>query len=111
MVTLVQARAFALALPDATLQDHHGIDSYRVRGKVFATVPDEEHVRVMLAEDEIRAAVAEYPDSCAPFYWGSRLACVVVVLEFVEEGLLRELLFASWARKAPKALVQGFSED
>jgi hypothetical protein len=30
-------------------------------------VPDDEHIRVMLAEDEIRAVAAEYPDVCAPY--------------------------------------------
>jgi hypothetical protein len=54
--------------------------SFRVRGKILATVPDDGHIRVMLAEDEIRAVVAEYPDLCAPSYWGKRLACVVVSL-------------------------------
>ena len=40
MTTLRRARQLALALPEATEQDHHGMASFRVRGKIFATVPD-----------------------------------------------------------------------
>ena len=55
------AHAFALSLPEAAQQDHHGIPSFRVRGKIFATVPDDDHLRVMVDEGEIRAAAAENP--------------------------------------------------
>ncbi len=105
MVTLDQARAMALALPEVTVEDHHGMDSFRVRGKIFATVPDESHLRVMLAEDDTVAAVAEDPSVCAPFYWGARLACVVVTLAEAEAALVRELLTDAWRRKAPKKLA------
>jgi hypothetical protein len=33
-----EARAMALALPGATEQDHHGRPSFRVQGKIFATL-------------------------------------------------------------------------
>jgi hypothetical protein len=103
---LAQARAIALALPETTEQDHHGMPSFRVRGKILATVPDDEHIRVMLAEDEIRAVVAEYPDSCAPFYWGKKLACVVVSLASATQSVLEELLTEAWLSKAPKTLTE-----
>ena len=59
MTTLAQARKIALALPEATEEAHHELTSFRVRGKIFATVPDDTHLRVMVDEMEIRAAVAE----------------------------------------------------
>jgi len=50
MVTAAAARRMALALPEATEQDHHGMNSFRVQGKIFATVADRERVhRTMLA--------------------------------------------------------------
>ncbi|MDQ1368923.1 MAG: hypothetical protein QOF20_1276, partial [Acidimicrobiaceae bacterium] len=52
MTTLDEARAVALALPEVATQDHHGIDSFRVRGKIFASVPDDDHIRVMVDEDD-----------------------------------------------------------
>lgn len=105
MTTLDQATAIATALPEVIVADHHGLDSFRIRGKIFATVPDDEHVRVMVDEAGINAAVAEYPDACAPFYWGARLACVVVTLAAADTSLVQELMTEAWRRKAPKKLA------
>jgi hypothetical protein len=102
------ACAYALTLPEATQQDHHGIASFRVRGRIFATVPDDEHLRVMVDEGEIRAAVAEDPAAFAEFWWGSRLACLVVDLRVAPGDQVRELLTEAWLRKAPKRLVREF---
>ncbi|HEY7934416.1 MAG TPA: MmcQ/YjbR family DNA-binding protein [Solirubrobacteraceae bacterium] len=96
----------ALELPDAVELDHHGIPSLRVNGKIFATVPDERHIRVMLDEGGVLAAVAENPTICQKFWWGSRLACVVVDLNRAETELLRELLADAWRRKAPRQLLR-----
>ena len=40
-MTLAAARRLALSFPEATEQDHHGMPSFRVDGKIFTTVPDE----------------------------------------------------------------------
>jgi hypothetical protein len=102
------AHAFALSLPEAVEQDHHGLASFRVRGKIFATVPDEDHLRVMADEGEIRAAVAEDPAAFAELWWGSRLSCVVVDLRVAPGDQVRELLTDAWRRKAPRTLVRAF---
>ncbi len=80
--------------------------AYRVRNKIFATVPDPGHLRVMVAEPEVTAAVAEDPAACAPLYWGTRLAGVVVELKAVRTELVYELLTEAWVRKAPPALAR-----
>jgi hypothetical protein len=108
MIAVSDVRTLALSLPEACEQDHHGIPSFRVLGKVFATVPDGEHVRVMADEGEIRAAVAENPEACEELWWGSRLACVVVDLRVVPRELLVELLVEAWLRKAPRRLTHDF---
>jgi len=105
VTTLARARTIALGLPEATEQDHHDMTSFRVRGKIFATVPDDTHLRVMVDETEIRAAVAQNPNACQEFYWGKRLACVVVHLPRATAALVEELLTEAWARKAPKKLL------
>jgi hypothetical protein len=104
-------RELALALPEATEQDHHGMASFRVHGKIFATLPDDDHVRVMAGAAEIRAAVTEYPAACAEFYWGRRLSCVVVTLATAPRELLHELLAEAWLRKAPKSLARRLFPD
>lgn len=104
------AVAFALTLPEAVEQDHHGLPSYRVRGRIFATAPDGEHLRVMVDESEIRASAAEDPDAFAEFWWGSRLACLVVDLRVAPPDQVRELLTEAWRRKAPRTLVRAFDD-
>jgi hypothetical protein len=99
-------RAIALALPEVTESDHHGMASFRVRGKIFATVPDDEHVRIMLDENGIRSAVAEEPPICDEFYWGNKLSCVVVAVKPATTSLLRELLTDAWLLKAPVSLTR-----
>lgn len=101
-----QAREMALSLPEAVEQDHHGMPSFRVRGRIFATVPDGDHVRIMVDEGDIRAAVAESPDACEEFWWGSRLACVVVDLRVAKREIVMELFIDVWRRKAPRRLVR-----
>jgi len=105
-VTVERVRRMALALPQVTEQDHHGMASFRVRGKIFATVPDDEHVRVMVEEGEIRAAVSQNPVVFHEFYRGKRLACLVVDLTGTSPHQLRELLTEAWLRKAPVSLAQ-----
>jgi hypothetical protein len=39
-----RAGALALALPETVEQDHHGRPSFRVTGKIFATLWDEQHM-------------------------------------------------------------------
>ena len=51
MLSVDDARRLALALPEATEQDHHGRPSFRVAGRIFSTLWDEAHLNVMLDED------------------------------------------------------------
>lgn len=104
------AHAFALSLPEAVEQDHHGIASFRVRGRIFATVPDDDHLRIMVDEGEIRASVADDPEAFAEFWWGKRLSCVVVDLRRAPDDQVRELLTEAWRRRAPKRLVRAFED-
>jgi len=110
-VTSDDARRLALSLPEAAEEPHHDLPSFRVRGRILATLPDDGHLRVMAGEPEILAAVAEDPEACAPFFWGKRLACVVVDLAKVHPGLLEELLIEAWLRKAPKSLAASSGLD
>ena len=43
-----QLRIFALSLPDATEEPHFNYSSFRVRGKIFATVPPDESDKVLV---------------------------------------------------------------
>lgn len=105
MVSAARVREIALSMPETTEQDHHGFPSYRVRGKIFATLPDARHAHVMVDEGGIHAAVSEQPRACTEKWWGKRLAAVRVDLGTVDERLLIELLTDAWRRKAPRTLL------
>jgi hypothetical protein len=97
------ARRLALALPEAVEQDHHGRPSFRVAGKIFATLWDEQTMNVMLDEPGIHTAVSDYSDWCSERYWGKRLAAVAVDLSRAPERELCELLTDAWEGKAGRA--------
>jgi hypothetical protein len=99
-VTLDEVRSLALSLPEAVEQDHHGRPSFRVGGKIFATLWSEQRLNVMLDEGGILTAVERAPDACEQVFWGKRLAAVGVRLPAVERGLLAELLEDAWEEKS-----------
>jgi hypothetical protein len=101
-----QARKLALALPDVVEQDHHGRASFRVAGKIFATLWDENHMNLMTDEPGIRTAVQRMPDVCAEFWWGKRLRAVQVDLGRVEAEDLAELLADAWEQKTPRRPIE-----
>jgi hypothetical protein len=103
---MAEVRSWALSLPESTEQPHHDMSSFRVRGKIFATLPHEECVRIMVDEPEILAATASHPDACHPVYWGKRLSCVAVRIAAAPADLIRELLTEAWLRKAPASLAK-----
>jgi hypothetical protein len=104
VVTVSRARELALSLTDAVELDHHGRPSFRIAGKIFATLWDEDHMNVMVDEDGIHTAVQARPEVCAEVWWGKRLAAVRVELTRADEALLSELLADAWERKAPARL-------
>ena len=108
-ITSRQAAALALALPEAIEADHHGRPSFRVHKRIFATLPDETHMNVMLDEPGIRTAVQAHPAACAERWWGKRLAAVQVALERADPALLSELLADAWEGKAPAGVARALS--
>jgi len=90
VLTPDEVRAAALRLDGAVEMPHHGFPSFRA-GRIFATLPDPEHLHVMLHEGDIRAAAAEWP-WCSEKWWGGKLAAVRVTLADADPGVVDELL-------------------
>jgi hypothetical protein len=108
VVSPEQARQLALALPEAIEQDHHGRPSFRIGGKIFATLWDESHMNVMLDEGGILTAVQAEPGTCQEVWWGRRLAAVRVDLRSADEELLAGLLEDAWEGKAGARVQRPF---
>jgi hypothetical protein len=108
-VSAATVRRLALSLPEAREAPHRDMTSYRVAGKIFATVPAEGgRVHVFLPEDEAVSYVAEYPGAVEDLVWGARRRGCRIVLARATTSLVRELLTASWRGRASKKLLAGF---
>ena len=52
-----------MSLEAVTEEPHHNYSSFRVRGKIFVTIPpDEEFIHVFLGENDRERVLAMYPD-------------------------------------------------
>lgn len=106
-VTPAKFRELALALPEATEQPHFELSSFRVRGKIYATVPPgSPTVRIFVDEHTTHAMVASDPGTYAELRWGKTLSGLAVTLRRATVGDVRELLEEAWRRKAPASLLR-----
>jgi hypothetical protein len=102
-------RTLSLALPGVTEEPHFDMISFRVRGKIFATVPpDEQHLHVFVDEEDTKACVQENPAAFEQLMWGSNARGVRVNLAAAAKDRVGELLEESWRRKAPARLIAEF---
>jgi hypothetical protein len=100
-VTPDDVRSVALSFQGAIERDHHGFPSFRTERRIFATLPDVDHLHVMLTEEEIRGAVAEWPSWGSEKWWGRKLAALRVSLPDCEADVVRELLEDAWRAALP----------
>ncbi len=99
-------RAIALSLPEVTEEPHHQFSSFRVRGKIFVTVPPEqEYIHLFVPEAQRELALAVYSDFVEKLLWGSKVAGLRVLLAAAEPSAVETLIHQAWVHKAPKALV------
>jgi hypothetical protein len=98
------ARRLALALPAVDEQDHHGRPSFRVAGRIVATLWTDHAMNIMAGAERIRAAADDRPDVCRAVLWGKRLAAVQVDLAVADPALVEDLLDHAWRAKAPARL-------
>jgi len=96
-------RRFALSLPDATEEPHFHFSSFRIKGKIFATMPpSHELLHVFVPDEDREAAVAAHPVNCEALHWGKRVVGVRIDLTSADESLVEDLLRAAYDSKSPK---------
>ena len=112
MSDLAEARRLALSLPEVTEQPHFDMTSFRVRGKIFVTVPpDGTRLHVFVDPLEVEGYVAQDPAAFEPLHWGKRLSGLRVILAATPQASLAELIEEAWRRKAPRSLVAVFDQQ
>ena len=108
-VSAATVRRLALELPESTEAPHHDMTSFRVAGKIFASLsPGAGRLHVFLPPDEVAGYRAEFPAAVEELWWGTRLRGCRVVLRHADRALVRELLNESWRRKAPKKVLVAY---
>lgn len=98
-------RRYALSLPETTEAPHFQSSSFRIRGKIIATVPpDGGYLHVFVSDEERELALATEPAFLEKLYWGARVAGLRVVLAKAKPGVVQRLLRQAWTHKAPNSL-------
>ena len=98
-------RRYALSLPEVTEEPHFKLSSFRVRGRIFATLPaDESNINIFVGEADRDRALALDPDACEKLWWGASVMGLKVDCARADTALVKELLRLSWLRKALRQL-------
>jgi hypothetical protein len=104
---LAAVRRLALALTEATEDPHFHLSSFRVKGKIFATVaPDGSYMNVFVDDEQRELMVTVDPQAYESLTWG-KMAYLHVHLAVAKAKDVKTLLRAAWERKAPKKLLAG----
>ncbi len=102
-----EVRRLALSLPGSTEEPHFDMTSFRVGGRIFATIsPDGARLHVFLDELQSRAVAASDPAAYQELHWGRQLRGVGVSLAAAQAAAVYELLEDAWRRRAPRRLVE-----
>jgi hypothetical protein len=110
MATIADVRRIALSLPETTEGSLYGTPGFRVKGKAFARLRDEDEVLVAWCADEgeKEALIATQPEVffTLPHYDGH--PSVLVRLAAIDADELREVLIDAWRTRAPRRLLAVF---
>lgn len=95
------ARKAALALTGAEESPHFKAASFRVNGRIFATLmPDGATLNVFLPEEAREQALVLHPEALAKLHWGQKAVGVSVRLADAKVAMVKNLLKQAWALKS-----------
>jgi hypothetical protein len=100
---LDEVRRMAMTLLGTTESPHHQCTSFRVRGRIFATAPqDGGRLHVFVDEADRDRMVRLDPDAYEKLGWGRKVVGLRVDLARAEPEDVRALLRTAWQRKLGK---------
>ncbi|HEX2810210.1 MAG TPA: MmcQ/YjbR family DNA-binding protein [Kineosporiaceae bacterium] len=105
--SLGDLRELVSHLPEVTESSHHEVTDFRVRGRIFATMPSIGVLALRLAPEQQAELIATDPESFTPAAgsWG-RQGWTRVQTARLTLAELGELLADAWARRAPLTLAR-----
>ncbi len=109
MLTCDDIRSIALALPQAEEQPHFDSTSFRVKGKIFATMGDEPRATLKLDPEDQHNLAQAHPGvvEAVDGYWG-RNGWTLVQCAEMDAQTLSGLMRMAWVNVAPKRLSKAF---
>lgn len=106
-------RSIALSMPESEERSHGGHPDFRVGGKVFASLwNDDAHGMVKLTPEQQDEYIDAHPAMFEPVNgtWGLR-GCTKVILAGAKANVLRRAMRDAWRNTAPKRLVEAHETD
>ncbi|MFD9885678.1 MmcQ/YjbR family DNA-binding protein [Streptomyces alboflavus] len=111
MVNADDVRRTALALPDTTEKLAWSMPTFRVAGKMFVTLPEEEtSIAVRCPKLERDELVLAEPDKFWIADHEAGFAWVRVRLKAIDQEELSDILADSWRQAAPPRLLESHPE-
>jgi hypothetical protein len=126
MADWADVRRIALALPEATEQDLHGLPSWRVRGKLFVwerplrnsdlralgeAAPSGPILGARVEHLGAKEAlIADDPEVFFTIPHFEGYPAVLVLIERIALDVLEEVVVEAWLARAPKRLAQEYAE-
>lgn len=99
-VTAAQVRRLALALPGSVEQPHFRLASFRVGGRIFATLTEDGSALHLFVDGAARdRALALYAPAVETLMWGAKPAGVKLWLAAATRAIALELLQQAHARR------------
>ena len=90
---LATVRKHAMSLEAVTEEPHHSFSSFRVRGKIFVTIPPgEEVIHVFLDEEHRGPSLAMHPEFVQKLLWGGKVQGLRVMLAAAEPRFVKSLV-------------------
>jgi hypothetical protein len=82
-----------MSLEAVTEEPHHDYTSFRVRGKIFVTVPPvEEVIHVFVGEQDRERALAMYPNFMEKLLWGGKVVGLRITLASASPTAVKTLV-------------------
>jgi YjbR len=96
-------RKYALSLEAVTEEPHHNYSSFRVRGKIFVTVPpDEQFIHVFVGEEDREPALGMYPEFVEKLLWGAKVLGLRVSLATAPPAVVKSLVGKAYETRVQK---------
>lgn len=96
-------RKYVMVLDAVTEEPHHQSSSFRVRGKIFVTVPPPgDVIHVFVGEEDRETALALHPGFVEKLWWGGKVVGLRVVLASASASAVKSLVSKAYQARVLK---------